>query len=154
MSLDNTFDGETIVCDPCYIAIQPFTKSGQALTDEIPEAIGAYYSNRSFIEGTDDVDGALAKAEGWRDKSTPGYPAHRSASALVAMAKAEQRRREAGYDIVSVAEVNAQVSRHNDPRDREHDRLVAELRSEIRAIVEQPKYEPINAEAWGCEAAA
>jgi hypothetical protein len=57
-------------------------------------------------------------------------------------------------DILSVAEVNAQVSRDNSPLDREHDQLVEELRAEIRAVVEQPKYEAINAEAWGCGEAA
>jgi hypothetical protein len=55
-----------------------------------------------------------------------------------------------GYDIVSVADVNARVSRHNEPRDRDHDRLVVELRREIREVVEQPKYRAINAEAYGC----
>jgi hypothetical protein len=55
-----------------------------------------------------------------------------------------------GYYIVSVADVSARVSRHNDPRDRQHDHLVAELRREIRQLVEQPKYREIDVEAYGC----
>lgn len=35
MSDDGTFDGESIVCDPCYIALMPYTPSGRALTHEV-----------------------------------------------------------------------------------------------------------------------
>jgi len=62
-----------------------------------------------------------------------------------------QERKLMGSEIVSIAEVNARVSRHNSPEDREHDELVASLRREIRRVVERPKYRPINAEAHGCE---
>jgi hypothetical protein len=94
MDEDNTWDGETIVCDPCYIAIMPFTRSGQALAEEIPEAIETYRESLEFLRETDDIDAAIAQAEGWVAKHTPGYPAHRSASACLAMARAERQRRE------------------------------------------------------------
>lgn len=41
--------------------------------------------------------------------------------------------------------VVASVSRHNSPKDDEHDALWAELHDRIQAIVEEPKYEPIIA---------
>jgi hypothetical protein len=36
------------------------------------------------------------------------------------------------------------VSRHNSDRDRADDALAAELVAELRAVVEQDKYEPIE----------
>jgi len=43
MSEDGTWevdDGvETIVCDPCYVALMPLTPSGAGLRDELPAAI-------------------------------------------------------------------------------------------------------------------
>ena len=36
---DSTFDGESIVCDVCYIALMPFTQSSRALHHEIDDAI-------------------------------------------------------------------------------------------------------------------
>lgn len=39
LSEDGTFDGTSIVCDPCYIALMPLTPSGQALNHELPDAI-------------------------------------------------------------------------------------------------------------------
>lgn len=39
LSEDGTFDGDTIVCDPCFIVIMPYSPSGRALRPEIEEAI-------------------------------------------------------------------------------------------------------------------
>ncbi len=36
---DGTYDGETIICDPCYLAVMKASPSGKALTEEIPEAL-------------------------------------------------------------------------------------------------------------------
>lgn len=71
----------------------PFTKSGQALHGEIDGGIEAYRENRLHVGGADDLTPLLAEAEGWRDRSTPGTPMHRSSSACVAMVQAEQARR-------------------------------------------------------------
>lgn len=38
-TMDGTFDGETIVCNTCFLVIMPLTESGRALTREIPAAI-------------------------------------------------------------------------------------------------------------------
>lgn len=38
---DGTFDGESIVCDPCYIGLMPLTPSGNGLLAELPAAIAA-----------------------------------------------------------------------------------------------------------------
>ena len=39
MAEDGTYDGETIICDPCYIALMPYTPSGKALGSELPAAL-------------------------------------------------------------------------------------------------------------------
>lgn len=93
MTLDNTWDGETIVCDPCYLAILPFSKSGQALTGEIPHAIDAYRSNLQAVQDSTDLDKLRRNAEDFRDMASPGSPAYESAKACVAMVDAEERRR-------------------------------------------------------------
>ena len=36
---DGTWDGETVVCDACYMALMPLTPSGQGLLHELPTAI-------------------------------------------------------------------------------------------------------------------
>jgi hypothetical protein len=38
-SEDGTYDGSTIVCDPCYIALMPLTPSGRGQHHELPAAI-------------------------------------------------------------------------------------------------------------------
>ena len=39
MSEDGTWDGETIVCDACYVALMPHTASGRGLRHELDGAI-------------------------------------------------------------------------------------------------------------------
>ena len=39
MDEDGTFDGETLVCDPCYVALMPLTPSGKGLHHELDAAI-------------------------------------------------------------------------------------------------------------------
>lgn len=39
MAEDGTYDGQSIVCDACYVQLMPLTPSGAALNDELPAAI-------------------------------------------------------------------------------------------------------------------
>lgn len=39
MAEDGTYDGSSIVCDSCYVALMPLTPSGRGLTHELPAAI-------------------------------------------------------------------------------------------------------------------
>lgn len=39
MRADGTYDGESIVCDACYMQLMPFTASGRGLYDELDAAI-------------------------------------------------------------------------------------------------------------------
>lgn len=50
-----------------------------------------------------------------------------------------------GYDERRF-EVRGAVSRHNAPKDEEHDRLWAELEQRLRWVVESPRYREIRAE--------
>lgn len=52
-----------------------------------------------------------------------------------------------GYDRCELT-VSATVSRHNSPRDDEHDALWDELRARVEAVVSDPKYTPIGASTW------
>jgi hypothetical protein len=49
-----------------------------------------------------------------------------------------------GYDQQRI-EVVVSVSRHNDERDERDDKLLEELRAAIRALAEQPRFEPLRA---------
>lgn len=39
---DGTWDGGTVVCDPCYVLLMPYSASGQLLEHEIRSTIRAY----------------------------------------------------------------------------------------------------------------
>lgn len=51
-----------------------------------------------------------------------------------------------GYDQRKLMIV-ARVSRHNDERDEEHDRLWEKLREEVETLCERPEYQEIDAMA-------
>lgn len=50
-----------------------------------------------------------------------------------------------------VARVSAMLSRHNSPRDVEHDRLWADACARIRAVVDDPQYQPILLDGEGLD---
>jgi hypothetical protein len=95
MAEDGTFDGRSIVCDACYVRLMPFTRSGQALHDELPEAIATYRLNAEFVRGTADPNTLVAEAEAMMVRARPGSPWHVSASACLSMALREVERRAA-----------------------------------------------------------
>lgn len=45
---DGTYDGTSIVCDPCYVMLMPFTPSGQGLNSELDAAIKVVSANGSL----------------------------------------------------------------------------------------------------------
>ncbi|WP_297775385.1 hypothetical protein [Mycobacterium sp.] len=93
---DGTFDGSTIVCDPCYIALMEFTPSGQGLLGELPEAIDVYRHNRAYLVDCD-ADGLAAAVQEAKDRAAnarAGSVMHASANACVHMAQREIARRE------------------------------------------------------------
>lgn len=87
----NTFGGETIVCDACYLRIMPFTRSGAAQHHEIAEAIHTYRGSLAKVRSVDDAELASMRADAarWRDASSAGSPRHASANASVALADRE-----------------------------------------------------------------
>jgi hypothetical protein len=93
---DGTYDGATIVCDPCYIALMPFTPSGQGVMHELPAAISAYRANVEYLRGRDtgELPDALAEARRRAESSTEGSPLNVSANACIHMAQREIERRE------------------------------------------------------------
>lgn len=93
MREDGTFDGETIVCDPCYVALMPFTPSGVARNDELPAAIETYRTNLDYIRSCNDPEGELRDARRAVKASRIGSSRYVSAMACITMAEAEIERR-------------------------------------------------------------
>lgn len=93
---DGTFDGQTIVCDCCYIAIMPLTRSGQANTDEVPLAITRLRDTLAFLAGQESIsaiEALAADAEGQAATAGADTSLHRSASYLGQLARREAARR-------------------------------------------------------------
>jgi hypothetical protein len=91
---DGTFDGESVVCDACYCAVMPFTLSGQALYDELPNGIYLYRENAECLRAHPDPAELVAQAKDVVARARGGSPRHVSALAALAMAQAEVERRE------------------------------------------------------------
>jgi len=47
MAEDGTYDGASIVCDACYIALMPLTPSGRGLNHELGAAIAVAKGSQS-----------------------------------------------------------------------------------------------------------
>lgn len=43
---------ESVVCDPCYVRLMPYSPSRRLLTAEIPDALRAYREKHPTIPGT------------------------------------------------------------------------------------------------------
>jgi hypothetical protein len=74
MSEDGTWDGASVVCDACYIELQPFTPSGHAEYDELPEAIRHYREQVAFARQHADPQALVKEAEDMISKVTPRTP--------------------------------------------------------------------------------
>jgi hypothetical protein len=93
MAEDGTYDGESIVCDPCYVKLCPLTQSGAALHDEIPEAIDLYRANVEYVRRHEDPHALVKDAERKAEQARPGSPYWASARAMRKIAQAEVDRR-------------------------------------------------------------
>lgn len=89
LSEDATYDGDTIVCDPCYSALMPFTISGRALHEEIPAAIDNYRNVLQHIRGHARPEELVEEADGVMEKAADGTPLWFSARASKRMAERE-----------------------------------------------------------------
>lgn len=93
-SYDNP-DG-SIVCDFCYLRLQPFTMSGRGLLHELDGAIEIYRGNLSEVREADDLlalGSLLNQAEDRIESSRDGSPMNTSARACRKMVNEEIRRR-------------------------------------------------------------
>jgi hypothetical protein len=92
MDDDGTWDGRSVICDACYVALMPFTRSSQALADELPGAIAHYRDQLAFVREHDDVPALIEQAE--EELSNAATPRWLSAGACLRMAQRELMRRE------------------------------------------------------------
>lgn len=100
---DGTYDPEdqTIVCDECYSAIMPFTRSGQALLDEIPAAVAHYREQLTIARQHPNPDTLRMEAEHAAEYARcngAGTIAVDSAKLCAAIARREIARRESSDD--------------------------------------------------------
>lgn len=99
MDDDGTFDGSSIVCDACYVALMPYTRSGQGLAHELPGAIRHLRAQVAWLRKHEDPAALVAEAEAAMATAEPGTPLHNSAAANKRLAEAEiERRKGTGGD--------------------------------------------------------
>lgn len=94
MSEDGTFDGESIVCDACYLQLMPLTRSGAATNDEIPGAISLYRQNVEFLSKQEDPSKFVEQAQQAVDTARTGSPYWASAKLMLRLAQSEVERRQ------------------------------------------------------------
>ena len=94
LGLDGTYDGESIVCDCCYVELMPLTPSGAGLHAELPEAIATYHENVRFLRDEPDPAGRVEQATKAMASATPGSPRWKSARLMRALAQREVDRRQ------------------------------------------------------------
>ncbi len=81
----------SIVCDPCYLMLIPFTRSGAALLDELPAAIDHVRATLDHIKAGTNVGLRQAVIEIQHELNgvRVGSPKHRSGLATVELIEAE-----------------------------------------------------------------
>jgi hypothetical protein len=94
VSDDSTFDGRSVVCDACYIAVEPFMRmNSMNIPHAADEATEHYFVNLRWCQRHDNpaelVQDALSEAQ----KAAVGSPRRISSEALARMAQAEVDRR-------------------------------------------------------------
>jgi hypothetical protein len=94
MSYDGTYDGSTIVCDACYIALMPFTPSQQGLHGELTAAIDHYERMLTFARAHDAPQELVLEADRALQDAEQGTAEWASARACKRMAEREVARRE------------------------------------------------------------
>lgn len=104
MQGDGTFDGETIVCDPCYAKACLLTPSGAGLNHELPVAIDAYRQAVAFLR---ENENPVARAKEAREVyDSYGGSLGVSASLMAALAEREVKRRAGDQDALPVIKVS------------------------------------------------
>lgn len=95
MADDGTYDGETVICDRCYLLIEPFMKMNQPNVPAVADqALWIYKDNLDYLMKSDDPEQLRRKALETAAGATPNSPLYNSAAACAAMAQVEIERRE------------------------------------------------------------
>lgn len=98
MPEDGTWDGDTIICNACYMEAMPFSISGAMLEDEFENAIKHYKQNFDYARAHPNPAELIKLAEETASSSNAGSPRWRSAIACKTMAEREvERRKINGY---------------------------------------------------------
>lgn len=99
MSDDSTWDGSSVVCDFCYIIVEPFMRMNTgSVPAEADVGIAHYRANMDFVRKSEDPAALVAEAKQRIAGAQPGSPHWISAGALLRMAEAEVKRRAGSGD--------------------------------------------------------
>lgn len=97
MDDDATWDGATVVCDPCYIRVEPFMRMNTGFVPaEADAGIAHYRANADWVRKSENPAALVVEAREMLAKVSPGSPLWLSAGAALRMAEAEVKRRADG----------------------------------------------------------
>jgi hypothetical protein len=95
---DDATDHEqgTVVCDPCYVFVMPWTPSGVGLNPELPDAIDQARGALEFIKKAenDDLTKTIDDASKSMTDTHASHPLYRSAQTVRALCEQELQRRQ------------------------------------------------------------
>ena len=96
--VDGTYDERdgTVVCDPCYLALFSFTRSGAGGLEELDGAIDHYRQQLAYLRAHADPQVLRKEAEAGAAAAAADTPLGASARALVGMVDREVARRRGG----------------------------------------------------------
>jgi hypothetical protein len=73
---DSTLRGHEIVCDACYLVIEPFMQMNSGnIPDAADDALDHYRANLKYVRENDDLDALYAEARAGFENSMVGTPA-------------------------------------------------------------------------------
>jgi hypothetical protein len=95
MSTDATFDGNSIVCQPCRVTLEPLLTGFDDPVAELKKATRIWQDNAQFLRNHEFPEHVLEQAELQLSQAGEGTPTYRVAQLAVQLAQAEIDRRAA-----------------------------------------------------------
>lgn len=92
---DSTWDGRSILCNACYILIEPLMKmNAPSVVLESNNAVRRYREALAYVGGHSNPAKLVEEADAAANESYDGSPRHKSALFLKSLAEAEVERRQ------------------------------------------------------------
>ena len=95
MADDSTYRNGTVVCDSCYLAVEPLMRMNMPdIPGEVDQAVQTFRRNMAHLREVDDPSKLVREAEEAAAGAQPGSPFHVSANYMASLARREVERRE------------------------------------------------------------